>query len=82
MFEELPNKFLTTGGFPEGLIEPGLGDVLPGLVLPDDFLLDLGFGDIVVSEDFLLVLDPELPGLKDEPNTMLFALGDPVSTFS
>ena len=80
---ELPNRFLTTGGFPEGLLAPGLGLVLPGLVLPDDFLLDLGFGDIMLSEDFLLILDdPELPGLNEDPKTMLLALGDPVRTLS
>ena len=62
---------------------PGLGDVLPGLVLPDDFLLDLGLEEIIDSEDFLLILVPALdPGLKLEPKTMLFALGDPVRTLS
>ena len=77
-----PKRLLTTLGLLEGLVAPGLGEVLPGLVLPDDFLLDLGLGDIKDSDDFLLILDPPLPGLRDEPNTMLLALGDPVSTFS
>ena len=80
---ELPKRFLTTEDLPEGLMAPGLGDVLPGLVLPDDFLLDLGLEEIIDSEDFLLILVPALdPGLKLEPKTMLFALGDPVRTLS
>ena len=63
---------------------PGLGEVLPGLVLPEDFLLDLaGLGEIKDSEDFLRILDPpELVGLREEPKTRLLALGDPVRTFS
>ena len=63
---------------------PGLGEVRPGLVLPDDFLLDLaGLGEIKDSEDFLLILEPpELVGLSEDPKTMLLALGDPVRTFS
>lgn len=78
---ELPKRFLETEDFPEGLT--GLGEVLPpGVVLPDDFLLDLGFCDAIDSDDFLRTLDPELPGLSEDPNTMLLALGDPVSTLS
>ena len=56
-----------------------------GVFLPylgDDFLLDLGFCDAIDSDDFLRTLDPELPGLSEDPNTMLLALGDPVSTLS
>ena len=77
---ELPKRFLDTEAFPDGLADPGLGEVLPGVVLPEDFLLDLGLGEIMDSEDFLRTLDPELPGLREDPNTMLFALGEPVST--
>ena len=77
---EVPKRFLDTEDFPEGLT--GLGEVLPGVVRPDDFLLDLGFCDAIVSDDFLRTLDPELPGLNEDPNTMLLALGDPVSTLS
>ena len=100
----LPKRFLDTGVFTEGLeafLPTGVGLVLPGLVLPEDFRLVLGFGGIKDSEDFLRILEflghglvglvPKLVfplefeypvGLSDDPNTMLFALGDPVKTLN
>ena len=88
----LPNRFRTTGALAEGLegvrrpvfpvFGKGLGLVLPGLVRPEDFLRCLGFGGNDDSDDFRRILELLLvfPVGLNEPNTMLFALGEPVNT--
>ena len=84
----LPNRLRITGVFNEGLdlpaFEAGLGLVLPGLVLPEDFLRRLGFCGNEDSDDFrrILALPLLLPTGLGDPNTELLARGDPVKTLN